>query len=194
MQLPPGPDSMLVVARGIGQGPRTALLTTLGMTLGAGLVQLPLLALGLSGLLTNSPWAFRCLQWLGAAYLLWLGFRLLVAPVADWTIQSPLVQSPFAAVKEGMIATLLNPWPMTFMVAVLPQFLDPRASRPVLELLILGGTQKVSGAVVLSTYALAAGLVGDWVRRHPQAQLWQQRMAGIFIMSLALYMLFIERP
>jgi hypothetical protein len=55
----PGPDSMLVVARGIGQGRLVALLTVLGMTVGAGMVQLPLLALGVSSLVRASPFARR---------------------------------------------------------------------------------------------------------------------------------------
>jgi threonine/homoserine/homoserine lactone efflux protein len=75
MQMPPGPDRMLVMARGIGQGRLVALFTVLGMTAGAGMVQLPLLALGVSYLVIASPFAFAMLQWLGA-YLVWIGLRL----------------------------------------------------------------------------------------------------------------------
>jgi threonine/homoserine/homoserine lactone efflux protein len=60
MQMPPGPDSMLVMARGIGQGRLVALFTVLGMTAGAGMVQLPLIALGVSSLVRASPFASRC--------------------------------------------------------------------------------------------------------------------------------------
>jgi len=76
MQMPPGPDSMLVVARGIGQGRLVALFTVLGMTAGAGMVKLPLIALGVSSLVRASPFAFAMLQWLGAAYLVWIGLQL----------------------------------------------------------------------------------------------------------------------
>jgi hypothetical protein len=58
MQIPPGPDSMLVMARGIGQGRKVALFTVLGMTVGAGMVQLPLIAVGVSSLVKASPLAF----------------------------------------------------------------------------------------------------------------------------------------
>ncbi|RUW83623.1 LysE family translocator, partial [Mesorhizobium sp. M8A.F.Ca.ET.023.01.1.1] len=57
MQMPPGPDSMLVTARGIGQGRTVALFTVLGMTAAAGAIQLPLLALGVSSVLRTSPLA-----------------------------------------------------------------------------------------------------------------------------------------
>src|SRR3954454_19363622 len=122
MQMPPGPDSMLVVARGIGQGRLVALFTVLGMTAGAGMVQLPLIALGVSSLVRASPFAFAMLQWLGAAYLVWIGLRL-VFRSNDFLVQKDDLQeiSPFVAAREGMIANLVNPWPITFMVAFLPQ-------------------------------------------------------------------------
>src|SRR4051794_30922930 len=77
MQVTPGPDQMLVIGRGIGQGRRIALCTVLGMTLVAGAVQLPILVLGLASLLRASPFAFEVLRWAGAAYLVWLGLRLI---------------------------------------------------------------------------------------------------------------------
>ncbi|MGO4836516.1 LysE family translocator, partial [Rhizobiaceae sp. 2RAB30] len=159
LQMPPGPDSMLVMARGIGQGRNVALFTVLGMTLGAGLVQVPLIALGISSLFKASPLAFAILQWMGAAYLIWLGARLIFsAPEAN----SPKVDyvGPFVAAREGMIANLLNPWPITFMVAFLPQFVDPQGDTVTLQLVLLGMTQKLTGIVVLGTYALASGAIG----------------------------------
>ena len=79
MQLTPGPDMMLVVGRGVGQGRRVAFCTVLGMMLLAGLVQLPLLVLGVAPLLQASPLALMLLRVVGAAYLVWLGARLIWA-------------------------------------------------------------------------------------------------------------------
>src|SRR5436305_14487430 len=77
MQLLPGPETMLVVSRGIGQGRGVALWTVLGTTLVAGAIQLPLLALGIASVLHSSPVAFELLRYVGAAYLLWFGAKLL---------------------------------------------------------------------------------------------------------------------
>ena len=88
MQLTPGPDMMLVVGRGIGQGRKIALCTVLGMTLLAGLVQLPLLVLAVASLLQSSDFALTMLQWAGACYLIWLGGRLL------WTSSATGVGAP----------------------------------------------------------------------------------------------------
>lgn len=188
LQMPPGPDSLLVMARGVGQGRKTALFTVLGMTLGAGIVQLPLIALGVSSLLKASPLAFALLKWAGAAYLIWLGLRLVfLAPGGAFREDKQSI-APLQAAGDGMIANLLNPWPMTFMVAFLPQFVDPEGGSVALQLLLLGATQKLTGILVLGTYALAAGSIGSWIKAKPGLWRWQQRIAGCFIAGLGIRM------
>ncbi|WP_027146889.1 LysE family translocator [Mesorhizobium sp. WSM3626] len=188
LQMPPGPDSMLVMARGIGQGRGTALFTVVGMTLGAGLVQLPPIALGVSSLLRASPLAFDALRWAGAAYLVWLGIRLLSGTKEDLEVDQIRRVGPLAAMREGMVANLINPWPMTFMIAFLPQFVDPTRGSVWLQMLLLGATQKLTGVLVLGTYAVASGILGEWIMRRPGIRLWQQRIAGCCIVGLGVRM------
>lgn len=190
MQMPPGPDSMLVTARGIGQGRTVALFTVLGMTVGAAMVQLPLVALGVTSLLRASPHAFAALQWVGSAYLVWLGLRLIFTAPDARVQQDKSPIEPLAAAREGMIANLINPWPITFMVAFLPQFVDPHGSSVTLQLLVLGATQKITGVLVLGVYALASGSIGSWIMTRPRVRLWQQRIAGLFIVGLGFRMAF----
>jgi threonine/homoserine/homoserine lactone efflux protein len=97
---------------------------------------------------------------------------------------------PFVAAQEGMIANLMNPWPMTFMVAFLPQFIDAHGGSVGLQLLLLGATQKMTGALVLGVYAVASGSIGSWIMKRPRVRLWQQRVAGFFIVGLGLRMAF----
>ena len=188
LQMPPGPDSMLVMARGIGQGRGIALFTVLGMTIGAGMIQLPLIALGVTTVVKASPLAFAALQWMGAAYLDWLGLRLIftASDVLAQQDKSPI--KPLAAAREGMIANLVNPWPIAFMVAFLPQFVDPHGSSIALQLLLLGTTQKLTGVLVLGSYAMASGSIGSWIMTRPRVRVWQQRIAGFFIVGLGLRM------
>ncbi|WP_263486858.1 LysE family translocator [Mesorhizobium sp. ESP6-5] len=95
------------------------------MTAGAGAVQLPLIAIGVASLLLASPLAFSLLQWGGAAYLVWLGLRMILTSADTLTRLEKAPLTPIEAMREGMFANLRNPWPMTFMVAFLPQFVDP---------------------------------------------------------------------
>ena len=190
MQLAPGPDMLLIIGRGVGQGRRVAFLTAAGQTLLAALVQLPLLALGVASLVQRSPLAFELLRWAGAAYLVWLGVKLLLGAgrhSGRGGVARLRPVSDRAALREGMVSNLTNPKPMVFMLAFLPQFVDPASGWPVaLQLLVLGAVQKLSGFVILSTVALAAGSFGRWLARRPRLIAWQERFAGIVMVALGL--------
>jgi threonine/homoserine/homoserine lactone efflux protein len=156
------------------------------------MIQLPLLALGVSSLVRASPLAFKLLQWTGAGYLIWLGLRLVVSSAVDSGPSRPEAAGRLAAAREGMIANLANPWPITFMVAFLPQFVDPAAGSVTLQMLLLGATQKMTGVLVLGTYAIGSGAIGSWIMRRPSFLLWQQRLSGAFIIGLGIRMAMTE--
>lgn len=92
-----------------------------------------------------------------------------------------------------MIANLVHPWPMTFMVAFLPQFVDPQGGSVTLQMLLLGATQKATGVLVLGSYALVSGSIGSWIMMRPRVRLWQQRAAGCFIVCLGIQMALTNR-
>ncbi|MBB4040239.1 threonine/homoserine/homoserine lactone efflux protein [Microvirga flocculans] len=194
LQLAPGPDMILLLSRGVGQGRRTAVLTAIGMTLVAGLIQLPLLALGVSSVIQASPLAFDLLRWSGAAYLVWLGGKLVVGSFrGSHGLERKAAQpiSDAAALRQGMINNLTNPKAMVFMLAFLPQFVDPTSAWPVTgQLLFLGAVQKISGFFVLGGVALGAGAVGDWLSRRPGLIAWQERFAGLIMVALGLRLAF----
>jgi threonine/homoserine/homoserine lactone efflux protein len=184
MQAIPGPDTMLVVSRGIGQGRRVALWTAVG-AVSAGIVQLPLLAAGIAALIQSSAFAFLALRYAGAAFLIYLGLRLLLrrklpdlaAAVSDKT-------SSARAFTEGMMANLMNPNVLMFMLAFLPQFVDPASGSVGQQMLVLGAIQKSTGLFVLGGTALVAGGLGDWLARRPRSMIWQARIAGGALVAL----------
>jgi threonine/homoserine/homoserine lactone efflux protein len=190
LQLAPGPDMVLLLSRGVGQGRRTAVLTAIGMTLVAGLIQLPLLALGVTSIIQASPLAFDLLRWAGAAYLVWIGAKLLIASFRGshaLAQRTPQPISDRAALRQGMINNLTNPKAMVFMLAFLPQFVDPTSSWSVTaQLLFLGAVQKLSGFFVLGGVALGTGTIGDWLSRRPGFIAWQERFAGLIMVGLGL--------
>ena len=191
-QLAPGPDAMLVVGRGVGQGRRIALASVLGMTLFAGLIQLPLLALGVVSLIRSSPFGYTLLQWAGAAYLVWLGVQLLALRSphqSSGCATVPPRYSIVAAVREGMICNLSNPTPWLFMLAFLPQFIDTSRGAVTAQLFIFGVTQKLTGFVILSIHAIAAGALGSWLSRYPAIVRWQNRFCGAIMIGLGLRLL-----
>jgi threonine/homoserine/homoserine lactone efflux protein len=190
MQAVPGPDTILVAVRGMSQGLRMALYTVLGMTLLAGLVQLPLLALGLGGIARASPVLFAVIQLAGAAYLVWLGLSFIfraTSGLAGTSLPDP--PSPRHAMIQGMAINLANPNPLVFMLAFLPQFVSPAGGSVAAQLLVLGATQKATGFGVLGLVALGSGRLGDWLAEKPGIALWQSRIAGITMIALGVWLL-----
>lgn len=190
MHMVPGPDTLLVAARAAGQGLRAALWTVLGMTAVAGLIQVPLLALGIAAVADAFPFALDLLRSAGAAYLVWMGVWLLLPHVRETPSAAPHQRreavSALAALRDGAAVNLLNPNPMVFMLAFLPNFVDPARGSVATQLLILGATQKALGAVVLGATALAAGAK---LGRRPGFALWQERVAAGVMIGIGLYLL-----
>lgn len=188
LQISPGPDMILILGRGIGQGRRVAFLTALGATLVAGIIQLPLLALGVASLVQSSPLAFNVLRWAGATYLIWLGVKLLLqsrGALDAAPATTPI--SDLAALRGGLVSNLTNPKVLIFMLAFLPQFVNPNSGWPVAsQLLALGAMQKLSGFAILSLVAMGAGSIGNKLSRRPQLLVWQKRFTAAVMIGLGL--------
>lgn len=153
-------------------------------------MQLPLLAFGVGAAVAAFPLLLDLLRWAGAAYLIWLGLRLWLRGDRSAGLK-PIepVRRPMAAAWQGMTCTLLNPNPMLFMLALLPQFVDPARGSVTVQLLLLGAAQKLTGLLVLGATALAAGAAGYWLSRHPRWLAWQHRLVGAVMVGLGLRLL-----
>jgi threonine/homoserine/homoserine lactone efflux protein len=187
LELSPGPDMMLILARGIGQGRRIALLTMVGMIFVAGAVQVGLLVLGLASLIATWPAALTAIRLIGAAYLVFLGAKLLHSSLRPGSQTSKVTDvSDWQAVRQGAVNSLTNPKSLLFMFAFLPQFVDPSAGPVWLQLLILGVIQKLAGVLSLGGVALASGAAGRWLARNGRLILWQERFTALVLIGLGL--------
>ena len=191
LEITPGPDMMLVLARGIGQGRRVALLTVVGMVFLAGVVQVALLVLGVALLLKAYPASLLLLQWAGAAYLLYLGAKMIAASRHAGERRRPETAgiSDWTAMRDGTINSLTNPKSLLFMFAFLPQFVDPQAGPVWLQLALLGTVQKLAGVLSLGGVALASGTIGQMLYRRPGFLQWQERFTGLVMLGLGLRLL-----
>jgi len=191
LEITPGPDMMLIIARGVGQGRRIAVLTVVGNIFVAGTVQVALLVLGLASLLAAYPAALQVLQWAGAIYLLYLGGRMIWGSFKNHETGAPKAKpvSSWTAVREGAINSLTNPKSLLFMFTFLPLFVDPNAGPVWLQLLVLGSIQKLIGVFSLGGVALASGSVGHFLNRWPRLLAWQERFTGIVMVGLGIRLL-----
>ncbi|MEN4543501.1 LysE family translocator [Pantoea agglomerans] len=129
LTLTPGFDTALVLRSAVAQGAKRASVTALGITLGC-LIWGVAVGFGLGALLLASEMAYNLLKWLGAAWLLYLGLKLLLKPrqTAVDTQQPALQQGYLACFSRGLLGNLLNPKVGIFYVSFLPQFIPAGAS------------------------------------------------------------------
>ena len=186
-----GPDMMLVISRGIGQGRKAALATAFGCV-AAGAIQIPLLAMGLATVIMSSPPLYKAMQLIGAAYLIYLGIRFLAAggETAAGDMQDRVGPPSLAgSFRQGGICNLTNPTALSFMLAVLPQVVHPSAGSGALQFFVLGATMKLTGLLILGTVALTSGAFKDWMSRNTSFVVWQQRIAGGIMIAFGVRLL-----
>ncbi len=122
----PGPTILLVISYALGQGWRTALPMAVGVALGD-FTAMTLSMLGVGALLATSATIFTALKWAGAAYLIYLGVKLFRAGGSLDAEPRRDATSALKMLGHAWLVTALNPKSITFFVAFLPQFLDPKA-------------------------------------------------------------------
>jgi len=154
--LTPGPGVMYIVARSIGQGSRAGLVSVLGLAAGA-LVHVAAAAAGISTILLASATAFGLVKAAGAAYLIYLGIRTLLArgAVASTEVFTP--RSSGRLFADGALVSILHPKIALFFLAFLPQFVDPGRGPVAQQILLLGLLYVALALVTDSAYALLAG-------------------------------------
>jgi threonine/homoserine/homoserine lactone efflux protein len=155
----PGPTILLVLGQSLGGGRRSTLPLVAGVAAGDALAMSLSLA-GLGTLLAASALAFTLLKWAGAAYLIWLGLRMWRAPAEG----APAPLPPGRAGMQAFLVTATNPKSIAFLIAFVPQFLDP--ARPFLpQAGLLVGSFVILAAGNALGYALLAGRLSSAIRR-----------------------------
>lgn len=193
LNLTPGADMALVARSSAGQGWRAGAAAALGVGAGCG-VHIATAALGLGALLAGSPAAFAALRWVGAAYLVWLGWGLLrsrpsVAGGDPGQITGSTAQAWRRMFWQGFLTNALNPKVALFFLAFVPQFIQPGASHKALAFVALGTVFVVNATAV--NLALAWGV---WRLRsslgHSQglqrAGVWLNRSVGTLFITFGL--------
>jgi len=158
----PGPSVTLIIANSLTHGARAGLLNVLGGQLGL-VVMLGVLVVGLAAVVEAMGHWFDWLRLAGAAYLVWIGWKLLRAPD---TLAEPVRPPRGGFVLQGLLVALSNPKMLLFFGAFIPQFVQPGGD-PSSQVLLLGATALVVAALSDGMYALLTGRAGSALsRRH----------------------------
>lgn len=159
----PGPALIFIVTRGVVHGRRGGLISTLGVETG-NLVQVLAATVGLAAVVASSAEGFSVVKYLGAAYLILLGIRALIGNGDDADPAVAPARSPRRLYADGVIVGALNPKLALFLLAFLPQFIDPAVGPVWLQTLILGLIFNVLAAIGDSLFAVAAASAGGRLR------------------------------
>lgn len=190
LNLTPGADMMFTLAQGLKAGPRAGMAANAGIAVG-GLIQTLIAALGLGALVAAHPMAFDAIRWAGVAYLLVLAVQALRAGPMQTTVSG--TTPPLGRIFiDGMLVNLLNPKVILFILAFLPQFVDP--ARPVLpQFLMLGLVFALGGLVVNGLVALFAGGIGQRLAGSARLSRWLGRASATIFAALALRLALMPR-
>ncbi|MEV1243989.1 LysE family translocator [Nonomuraea sp. NPDC050022] len=181
LTITPGLDTALILRTSLLSGRRPAWGVVLGIQLGTlswGL----LTAVGLSTLLAASQLAYDVLRWAGAAYLVWMGIRMLVTKAST---QEGSPETGFGSgFRRGLFTNLLNPKVGAFYVAMLPQFIPADAPHAAMGLLLAG--VHVAEGLVWSTVLVGFAALMSGALRTPAVRRLLDRVTGIVIVAFGL--------
>jgi threonine/homoserine/homoserine lactone efflux protein len=186
LNLTPGQDTFYILGRSVAEGTKSGIASALGIAVGS-LVHTAMAALGLSAILATSASAFTVVKLLGAAYLVYLGVRMLRS--------SSLPEPPKNAIgragvrgsfRDGIVSNVLNPKVALFFLALMPQFIAPDSPAKVAAFIALGLTFVTTGTVWCLVLAVAAGRLRGYFTRHPRGWKALSRASGGLFVLLGL--------
>lgn len=185
ISLSPGAGAIASMSSGLQYGFWRGYWNALGLQL-ALVLQIAIIAAGLGAVLATSATAFTLIKWFGVAYLVYLGvkqWRALPSDLSDDATPRP-IGKPISLVFRGFLVNISNPKALVFMLAILPQFIDPNA--PLLaQYLIIGATMVAVDLTVMAGYTGLASKVLRALKTPKQQRRMNRTFAGLFVSAAA---------
>ncbi len=193
LNLTPGADMMFCLGQGLRAGPRVAVAASAGIALG-GVFHAAIAGLGLSALIAAVPGALDVIRWIGVAYLLYLAVQALRStPVSTAMARQVRPRAAHRAFLQGLVVNLTNPKVILFVLAFVPQFVDPARGAVLGQFLIYGVVLSLGGFAVNGAVGVfAAGAAGRMADNLHLARLLGWISAGIFT-ALALRLALMQK-
>jgi len=178
----PGPDNLLAIGRGLSQGRWAAIIS--GLSSGAGILfHVVAATFGLTLLIQTSEVAFYVVKLVGAAYLLWLGVKVLRS--RSLFSLEPAKEQPLKVIfSTGFLSAALNPKPGMFVLAFIPQFVNPKLGSVTIQMIGYGVWFAILTTVGFSLMGVFSSQLSKWFRNKPKLVSGANIGAGVtFIVS-----------
>ena len=202
LNLTPGPDVLYIVTHALRRGARAGMVAALGITAGC-FVHIFAAAVGVSALMAASATAFTVLKWAGAAYLVYVGVRLLLSkPDSAMQLGAAGADSTGSGGQNGLKAVflrgfwtnVLNPKVALFFLAFVPQFIAPGVENKPLAFLLLGLLFNFNGLWVNLGWAVAAAWLARRAGVVQKSMHWLDRVAGAMFVGFGIKLALTAAP
>lgn len=196
LNLTPGPDVLYIVSSALRSGVRAGMVAALGIVSGC-FVHVFAAALGVGALMATSATAFTVLKWVGAAYLMWMGVKLLWAKGGSSVVPAVASHEPAdlgRIFRQGFLTNVLNPKVALFFLAFVPQFITPGTEDEVTTFLLLGLLFNLNSLPINFGYAWLAGWASRRVSAVQRAMHWMDRAAGVMFIGFGLRLAMSDNP
>ncbi len=192
LNLTPGADMLFCFSQGVKSGPKAGVAASFGIATGS-LIHALLAALDLAALLKAYPLAFEAVRWAGVAYLIWLAIQAFRNPI-DLSAPADIARSnAYRAWRDGILVNLLNPKVAVFVLAFIPQFVDPARGSTILQFLLFGLILNVGGTVINAAVGGFSGGLGAALSGNRRVARLFQCFSGAVFLGLAAKLAFERR-
>ncbi len=184
LAITPGPGIFYVLARSLAGGKREGVQSSFG-TFAGGLFHVFAAALGISAILAASAVAFHTVKYAGAAYLVWLGIRMIRSRNADMAFQN--LQPSQGAFRQGIVTEALNPKTALFFLSFIPQFIAPERGHVFFQFLLLGAISVILNTTADLVVVLLAAPLERKLKNSARFRRNQRVASGLGMISLGAY-------
>ncbi|WP_106419698.1 LysE family translocator [Salinicola tamaricis] len=185
-----GPNNLLATANAARVGPLKAVLASLGR-IAAFIPMIAVAGVGMGTLLTTSMWFFLVVKWAGAAYLAWLGIKLLLSRPQAVEMASGAPQSLWRLMRQEFLVAAGNPKAILIFTAFLPQFVV--AEHYAASFTLLGALFLMMELVAVAAYAILGSRIGRYLRGGRTLQ-WFNRVSGALMLAFSVGIVAMKRP
>ncbi len=186
LAISPGPDNIYVLMQSIVNGKKYGLATVAGLISGC-LVHTTLVAFGVSAIIKESDILFFIIKLLGALYLLFLAFKVYKSG-SELSLNSDNIpkKSLSQLFKQGFIMNVFNPKVSIFFLAFFPGFLFSDTLSSIIQFYVLGLLFMLVSGIILSTIAVLAGSISDYIKQHERIGLYLKWLQIIVFVGIAI--------
>jgi threonine/homoserine/homoserine lactone efflux protein len=189
----PGPSNAFLMAQTFANGRSAGMQSAFGFALG-GVVHTFFAVIGLTAILKASSVAYAAVQYIGAAYLCYLGIMMLKSTLQQAHIEQQDKPHVSTSKKrnvmfQAMMTEVLNPKVALFFIAFIPQFVDPTLSSATFQLAFFGLLYPIFAFPIDCTYIYFGDKIAQFFKRNPNSQLWIDRITGLVFIALAINLL-----